>query len=141
MAAVGEPFNPGGNMGMGAIVLRGEETLWTLSEHVPAHPSNSNNVAEYTALNRMLTWLMQNNFEKEDILIRGDSKLAIMQMRGEWKTKAGRYVALAKDAQNKRIFFPNTRYEWIPRDLNGLADELSKAPMIAAGVEFKIQPE
>ena len=30
---------------------------------------------------------------------------------------------------------------WIPRDKNDIADELSKAELKKAGVEFRIQPE
>ena len=50
-----EPINPYGNMGIGAILLKDNETIFSHSEFVPASKSNSNNVAEYMALEKILT--------------------------------------------------------------------------------------
>lgn len=44
-------------------------------------------------------------------------------------------------AREKLRELRHARGYWIPRELNGIADELSKAELKKAGVEFRIQPE
>jgi ribonuclease HI len=134
-----EPTNPGGNMGLGAIILMGDEILFEYSEYIKAHPKNSNNVAEYMALNRALDWLIENDITKGIITVHGDSNLAIQQMNGAWRIKAGRYTPYAYSAREKKAKFSNIMFKWIPREDNSIADELSKRSMVKNGCEFRIQ--
>lgn len=54
----------------------------------------------------------------------------------------GIYLATAKKAkQTLERFAIMPLLVWIPRDKNDIADELSKAELKKAGVEFRIQPE
>jgi ribonuclease HI len=140
-----EPINPYGNMGIGAILLKDNETIFSHSEFVPASKSNSNNVAEYMALEKILTYIRDTTIIEQKIFIYGDSKLVIMQMKGSWRIKGGLYVPAARrckelqkeieqEIQKKLLF------NWIPRELNQMADDLSKAKMIEHKVDFKIQP-
>jgi ribonuclease HI len=49
-------------------------------------------------------------------------------------------VPLALQAQKLLEQFPKIQGEWIPRVKNSIADELSKAELIKAGISFRIQP-
>lgn len=63
-------------------------------------------------------------------------------MSGNWKMKKGFYIATAKRAKEAlKKFRRAPSLSWIPRDKNDIADELSKAELKKAGVEFRIQPE
>jgi ribonuclease HI len=139
-----EPTNPGGNMGIGAFILNPErKRIFERSEYIPASNLNfktSNNVAEYLGVISLLTYFMNNNLHNEKIIICGDSKLVINQMSGTWNCNGGVYEKYYRKALLIRKQLTNVRFEWIPRDKNGPADELSKAGMIKAGCEFRIQP-
>ena len=139
-----EPKNPGGNMGIGAIILDHEgNKIKELSHFVKANTDNSNNVAEYQAFGWTVTELLRLIPSGSKILIQGDSKLVVCQMNGEWQIKKGAYVPHAlrarivfRELQKKCI----TTLIWIPREQNEIGDELSKRCMIKSNVEFKIQP-
>ncbi len=140
-----EPINPYGNMGLGAVLLKDNEVIFKHSEFVPASKHNSNNVAEYMALEKILIYIRDTTLIEQKIFIYGDSKMVIMQMKGTWRIKNGIYVKTAKVCQCilKEIeheIGKNIVFNWIPRELNQLADDLSKAKMIENEVEFKIQP-
>lgn len=137
-----EPTNPGGNMGFGAVIYIDGVEKFNLSKYVKAHPKNTNNVAEYQAFGWVLKTIQELNVSNADIEIFGDSKLVVEQMNGKWKIKDGSYVQFAEKA--KPIFRDlsennEVNLKWIPRTENTVADELSKTPMLKAGVKFKLQ--
>lgn len=139
-----EPKNPGGNMGIGAIILDADgNTVKTLSHFVKAKPENSNNVAEYQAFGWLVTELNRIMPPGATILIQGDSKLVIEQMNGKWRIKEGHYVQFAHRAKkilNELQAKCKVTIMWIPREENNIADELSETPMIQNNVTFRIQP-
>lgn len=149
-----EPVNPGGTGGYGAVVMRGGKRLFKRSGLVPAAPTNSNNVAEYLAVTAVLDWLLVNE-PRSPATIFGDSRLVICQLWGwppgkrKWKIVGvdhpdrprGYYADAAVAAREKLTLLRHVRGYWIPREMNSLADELSKAELRRAGVEFRIQPE
>jgi ribonuclease HI len=136
MAAVSEPRNPGGTIGYGAAIFRGDECVWQSSGMMPARPSSTNNIAEYLALSHALDWLIENRHTTEPILVAGDSKLVINQCFGTWRIKNGAYVEHANAVRKKLRRFSAISGKWIPRDQNQLADDLSKAHLRDAGVEI-----
>lgn len=136
-----EPVNPCGNMGIGAIVLHGERVLFEHSLYVPASKNNSNNVAEYRGLLTLLIWLKENRLNDKRIIVSGDSNLVIQQMNGAWKMKKGLYLQYAREARDMLNDFPNITLQWIPREKNYIADELSKRSMLQNKCEFKIQKQ
>jgi len=80
-----EPFNPGGAMGLG----------WTIGgqghhAYVPKDYKNTNNVAEYLALDRLLDALLAME-GIESVVVSGNNDLVINQLSGE----------------NPRIFIPS----------------------------------
>lgn len=141
-----EPVNPGGTASYGAVIFKNGERIWDCSEifypEQGKEKATSNNVAEYCGFLSILDFLIEHNLHAHACTIYGDSKLVIEQMSGNWRIKKGFYkpVALqAKETLAKFLVTPNL--VWIPREENGLADELSKAELKKAGVEFRIQPE
>lgn len=147
-----EPVNPGGTAGFGAVILHGEERVFEKSGMVEASPTTSNNVAEYLAVQAILDWLLVNGAAAANVF--GDSRLVVCQLWGwppgsrKWMIHGvddsrprGRYAPLAANARETLRALPRVRGYWIPREENGIADDLSKAELRKAGVEFRIQPE
>ena len=146
-----EPVNPGGTAAYGAVIMRDGQPLWSDSKIFFPRPGHeretSNNVAEYNGFLAILKYLLGAGFGQEEIIVHGDSKLVICQMfdgqgyRGKWRILGGYYVPVARECQKLLLKFPRMRAKWVPREQNGLADELSKSELKKAGVKFKIQPE
>lgn len=146
-----EPRNPGGAMGIGAVVLYNQEPIFEHSVYVPEARTNSNNVAEYRgfiAICKFLLAMDHKSYPTQRIDIRGDSKLVVCQMNGQWRIKFGHYVSYAREAEKlwEKVRLAMSQHDiiitlqWTPRAQNDVADVLSKKGMIEAGVEFKIQP-
>lgn len=139
-----EPKNPGGNMGMGAFVLnKKRERIFTYSEYIASSKlegQTSNNIAEYMSLIKVLEFFVKENLQSEKIIICGDSQLVIKQMTGEYGCNGGLYTPYYKKAIELSKQFSNIRWEWIPREKNSVADELSKRELIKNGCSFRIQP-
>lgn len=99
-AAVSEPVNPGGHGGYGVYILKDwKEILLQEGKYLGFGAGMSNNVAEYLGLIRILEYLLKNGYEKDRIIIYGDSKMAVMQVMDWWKIKKGIYVPYAKKAR------------------------------------------
>jgi len=133
-----EPANPGGTASYGAIILKNNKKIWECSKlFIPNKKrETSNNLAEYQGFIAILNYLLKNKWNKEEIMIYGDSKLVISQMFGNWGIKKGLYVESAKQAKAILSAFPKTNGEWIPRRKNSIADKLSKKKLIEAGIKI-----
>lgn len=129
------PYNPNGHMGLGAIIFKNEEPFDSFSFHIEASTSNSSNVAEYMALQWVLQRLLEDGLQDEEIHIKGDSKLVVYQMLGRWKMKGGLYYNYAVEAYDMFRKFSNVNIDWIPREFNEQADELSKSALPADVIE------
>jgi ribonuclease HI len=147
-----EPKNPGGTAAYGVVVVEGDKRLYEASKvfkPIPGHErETSNNVAEYSGFLDALDFLKLHALNTKEITIYGDSKLVICQMFGDkelggrkWRILKGMYKPIALKAKEKLKMFPQIKGCWIPRELNTLADELSKTELKNNGVVFKIQPE
>jgi len=135
-----EPRNPGGYAGFGAVIFKDGEEINSISQFHPARPTNSNNVAEYLGLTSALEWLLDHGFKDEEIHFFGDNKMTVMQMMERWRAKQGNYIPYYQRALAIRKKFSRLDFSWIPREENGIADELSKGQLIKNNVQFKIQP-
>lgn len=146
-----EPINPGGTAAYGVVIIEenAQELFRESKVFIPKkgkEKETSNNVAEYSGFLKALSWLHEHGYKDSDILVRGDSQLVIYQnwidprYNKKWKVRGGHYLPVCRKAQKMLKKFTNIRGEWIPREENNLADELSKAEIINAGVEFRIQP-
>ncbi len=122
-----EPVNPNGTMGYGAYIVS-ENDEYKKSASLPAKRGNTNNIAEYLGLMMVLKLLTK----KTDCIIKiyGDSNMVVRQMKGDWRIKEGAYKPYAIEA--KKLFEEISKenmvsIDWIPRDENTVADDLSKA--------------
>ena|ERR1700728_4240574 len=132
-----EPRNPGGHAAWGAIICRGNETIWQQSGYCGVGPKISNNVAEYSGVAAILERLQG---ETEHCLIRGDSKLVVMQLTGKFKVRKGLYIPFYWKA--KGLLDPirhRVGFAWIPREENEMCDDLSKGVLRDMNVQFKIK--
>ena len=82
----------------------------------------TNNVAEYRALIAGLIAAIELGVTHLEVL--ADSKLVVMQMRGEWKIKNDALRDLSIEAARLARQFGTVEYRHVFRDQNTLADEL-----------------
>jgi ribonuclease HI len=132
------PINPGGVAAYGAVIFREGHRIWECSALFEPEPGKeretSNNLAEYCGLIAVLEQLINLGAQEEPIMVYGDSNLVIQQVFGQWKIKAGIYMPYAHKAKALRSLFAQLGGQWIPRTQNTLADALSKAPLLRAGL-------
>jgi len=124
-----EPINPGGVATYGIIIKKGEETIFEgggLAFAKPWSDEASNNVAEYSAAIRALEWLSMSKLQDSPIVLRGDSRLIINQLRRDFKVKATRIKILHQRAMALLKEFRNLKLEWVDRSKNAEADRLSR---------------
>jgi len=100
-----------------------EEGRCTHSEHGLAGHGVSNNYAEYLCLVKVLERLEARR--DEEITVFSDSTLLVNQMAGRWKFKSGTYGEKYLRAKELARRFSKLRFEWIPREKNVEADELT----------------
>lgn len=131
------PKNPGGAMGWGGVVLQDGIRIEEFSTFYPDADANSNNVAEYLALQEVLDRLGKMGLGDEKIEIYTDSMLIKKQIDGHWKIKRGLYKDNALDAKKMTKKFKNLRVFWLPREENGEADMLSKKGFVERGIKLK----
>lgn len=122
-----EPWNPSGVATYGYVIYYNGKLI-TRDKGLACEPFSwqaSNNVAEYTALIKALEYLTKKNMINEEVIIRGDSQLVIKQMIGTYRVKASRVIPLYEKTKELTKQFRRIRFEWIPREQNEEADELS----------------
>jgi ribonuclease HI len=142
-----EPRNPGGHVGWGALLKIDRKQVWTGSGYFSATSEMSNNFGEYSAALGLLNEICRRQSSGLDgpVVIRGDSKLVIMQLSRKWKVHGGLYVPMYEQAKRKLAMVSmlcggQIRLEWIPRERNNECDVLSKRELLARNIQFKIQP-
>lgn len=84
--------------------------------------NETHNVAEYRGLIAGLSCAAELGIN--DLQVRGDSKVVIFQMSGEWKVKAKHLAALRDEATGVASRIGKVEYIWNRRDENFDADEL-----------------
>lgn len=134
-----EPRNPGGHAAWGALVKIEGKIVWQDGGYCGFGPAMSNNVAEYPGAMAALTEAAK---YPGVIMLRGDSKLVIMQLKGKWKVNGGLYHPFylkAKEVYDREK--GRLKLQWIPRAQNDECDVLSKKVLKDMNVVFKIQPE
>jgi ribonuclease HI len=113
-----------GNPGLAAIGVHvigpDGEILAQLSE---ALGTETNNVAEYTALLRALELLNQHHVGHA--VIRADSELMIRQMKGEYKVKSEGLRPLFVRCRELARSIGKIQYEHVRREFNKVADGLA----------------
>jgi ribonuclease HI len=112
--------NPG-KMGIGAVILNDDnDKIIEISEKAG---NGTNNQAEYLAIIRGLEELSK--IYSGRLIIKGDSQLAIKQLKGEWKVKDKDLKPLFEKVKDLEEKFQSIEYNWINREENKMADALS----------------
>jgi len=95
------------------------ETVYPMHsyEHV------TNNLTEYCGLIGGLKAAIDEGVKR--LKVHGDSELVIKHMTGQYNCNY-RLRPLYDEAKDLEDYFQNVDYEWIPRDMNKVADKLSK---------------
>lgn len=122
-------------MGIGAIVKVDGEVKLSHCDFIAANVGNTNNIAEYLALEKVIDYLLENRLDKEQTLICGDSQMAIRQMNCEYGMNSGAYIPYAVKCFTKLASFAKSpTLRWIPREQNEEADSLSKGELNKNGI-------
>jgi ribonuclease HI len=112
----------------GFVVYRDGERIQ--SDHGLAGRKVTNNYAEYFCLVKALEHLRP--YGGEVITVFSDSTLLVNQMNGKWKFKKGAYSEKYLEAKRLASTFLKLRFEWIPRERNTEADELTNVAFAQA---------
>lgn len=136
-----EPVNPGGHGSYGALVKVNGKRVWEAAEYIGYGVLVSSNVAEYHGAIACMRQILSLELADAAITLRGDSMLVIKQLNGLWRVKGGLYVPYYREAVKLRAELAHMQLEWVPRNLNAEADELSKRALRERGVEFRLQKE
>lgn len=128
-----EPKNPGGCATWGAIVEVDGNTVFERHGYVGVGPDMSNNVAEYCGCEAALEEIARH---EGDAVIFGDSMLVIEQMNGNWRARGGSYLRFFERARDilAAVGRERVRFQWIPREENEKADQLSRLALRERGV-------
>ena len=119
-----EPRNPGGIATYGWLLLDERGEVIQEGHGVEARgPKATNNVAEWSALEHGLRAAAA--LRPERLLIHGDSKLAINQLTGEWRTHAA-HLRPYRDRCRELLKGCDWQARWVPREQNAAADALSR---------------
>ncbi len=114
-AARGNP----GPAGAGAVLFRQGLPVWRRAQPLG---ERTNNEAEYLALKLLMEEMASLGLKNPEI--RGDSRLVICQMSGQWKIKEPRLQKLAEPLKALAQEL-GARFRWVPREQNAEADRLS----------------
>ena len=123
-----EPKNPGGVATYGYVLYDDKRKISEECGVVGAGMFGddvSNNVAEYTAMICGMAHLLHTGYRGR-LTVHGDSQLIIRQMKGEYKVRAKRLIPLHKRSLALKGDFQTVTFEWVPREANEEADQLSR---------------
>lgn len=102
---------------------------WVRSDGVTAcgglAPGTTSNVAEYTALTMAIidAHAVMDDLGDTKFIFKGDSKLVVEQVLGNWQVRADKLRPYVHRVQMLLGGIPEWRLQWVPRNLNRLADE------------------
>ncbi len=116
--------NPGGPAGYGVVIKRDGKTIDELVGTFKNSEDMTNNRAEYLALIIGLKYI-KSHYPDEAVICRGDSKLVIKQIQGQFSVNSPSLFDLWEKA-SKIANSMNVTFEWISREDNRRADELSR---------------
>lgn len=112
--------NPGPS-GIGAVLVAPHGERFEIAEPI-GHATN--NVAEYKAMIEIMKLALDQGCR--NLLVQGDSKLVINQVFNGWKVSSPHLKELNDQAQRLVPQFESVKAEWIRREHNQAADDLSK---------------
>lgn len=131
-----EPHNPSGHGGIGVVVRRDSEVIYTEASYMGRWNSLSNNCAEYAAVIAALRYLLREGITEATVY--GDADMVVNQLNGKWRVKGGAYVPYFREAYTLRSRLPQVSIQWIPREMNCAADDLSKVAVGKRVIGFNL---
>ena len=120
----GSRGNPG-LCGIGAVLYKNNNEIWSTSEIVSKH--NTNNFAEYKALISGLN--KASELKIKDLHVIGDSQLVLNQVFGDWNVKNKQLKQLHNEASQYVNKFETISFNHVKRNNNKRADELANIAM------------
>jgi ribonuclease HI len=127
-----EPSNPGGHMGLGWLI-DGQP----YHEYIPASYQNTNHVAEYLALSKVLEHAIKAG--ATTLMVTGDSLLIIYQLNEVFAVQScslERYYLVARKLLNRlRTSGCVVTLMWVPREQNTDAVKASHDALTEHGIE------
>lgn len=130
----GISVNPGG-IGTWAYVIKNnqKETIHKDYGVVPelGYPEMTNNIAEWYALLKGIEYL--SNKQGSKILMRGDSKLVVKQLKGDWDCHKPHLARFRKKCISL-LSRNEWKIKWLPRQNNQECDDLCERALL----DFKI---
>lgn len=113
--------NPG-DVGLGVLVIKdGEQLPFKIS----VGEKMDNHLAEFTAINWALGWLLEEGLQEELIFMHTDSKVTADAISKRYTKKEANRIVL-KEIQNKLKDFSQLFVKWIPESENRGADQLAR---------------
>ena len=113
--------NPG-DVGLGVLVLKdGEQLPFKIS----VGEKMDNHLAEFTAINWALGWLLEEGLQEELIFMHTDSKVTADAISKRYTKKESNRIVL-KEIQKQVKHFPQLFVKWIPESENKGADQLAR---------------
>lgn len=110
--------------GIGGAFFRKGMEIYSFAEYLS---DATNNQAEYTALCKALEIAAQ--FDVKSVRVSSDSQLMVRQLTGEYRVKHANMKPLYERAKQLAGKFEKIEFVHISRNLNKLADKLSKIGM------------
>ena len=110
--------------GSGTVIYRADCRVWAGGRYLG---STTNNVAEYTGLLHGL--YVASRLGVTRLEVRGDSKLVLYQVKGEWKCEKPHLKPLCEQARRLRASFHECTLVHVPRAENAEADALANRAM------------
>jgi len=131
----GGPRNPGG-YGCGGWVVKADARM-VVSADITGHAfygsgeGITNNTSEYRAALDALRAVYRTGY-RGPVELRGDSKLVVEQMRGNWGCSVERLRVLRDKLREAATHFECVAWTWLPREDNAEADALSREALAQA---------
>jgi ribonuclease HI len=114
--------NPGPSH-IGYVIFSDETEKNEITRYSKSIEDGTNNEAEYKALLLLTQRIWKLGIEK--IIIKGDSKLIINHVNGQWKCKAEHLKSLLSQVKRMLNNIPNWKLVWEPREKNAIANRLA----------------
>lgn len=108
------------SLGAGGAVLWNHEHKVIFEQGILLNDAVTNNVAEYTGVLLGLRLALQHSVKK--IRVQLDSKLIVMQVKGEWQINAEHLIPLYKQVKQLQSQFEEFSIEHCYRECNTIAD-------------------
>lgn len=124
------PINPGGVMGIGGYIAdENDDWVYSYTDWLDAHPTNTSNKAEAISAYHALCWLFDkyiNDLDNITVKVYGDSSVVCKKMNKPGQVFFGEYAEVAENLYElSKNSFKNVSFIWIPREENVIANELS----------------